>query len=107
MKDIGRLSLLMDFYGSLLTDKQYDYLYDYYFCDLTFLEIGNKHSISKNAIYDSIKKAILELEHYDSKLHLIKSYEERIKIYKKMNIDNKIFKQLLNTEVFNHGQKHK
>ncbi len=39
MKDVGRLSLLMDFYGSLLTDKQYDYLYDYYFCDLTFLEM--------------------------------------------------------------------
>lgn len=107
MKDVGRLSLLMDFYGKLLTDKQYDYLYDYYFCDLTFLEIGNKHAISKNAIYDSIKKAILELENYDSKLNLIESFKMRQKIYKELNLTQDKIQQLLETEVFSNGQKHK
>lgn len=107
MKDLVKLSQLIDFYGKLLTEKQYSYLKDYYFNDLTLNEIGEKHSISKNAIYDSIKKAINELNEYDNKLNLIKSFNDRMNLYNKFNFDESIKKQLLETEVFNYGQKHK
>lgn len=107
MKDIFHLTQLIDFYGVLLTDKQQSYLKDYYFNDLTLLEIGEKHSISKNAIYDSIKKAIVELEQYDLKLKLIDGFNKRMEIYSKINLSNKDKEKLLLTEVINYGKEHK
>lgn len=107
MKEVVRITQLIDFYGSLLTKKQQDNLIDYYFNDLTFEEIGEKYNISKNAIYDSIKKSIYELEQYDSKLKLIDGFNLRMKIYSEINIDDKTKSKLLLTEVVNYGKKYK
>lgn len=107
MRDIFHLTQLIDFYGILLTDKQRSYLKDYYFNDLTLLEIGEKYSISKNAIHDSIKKSIIELEEYDLKLGLIDGFNKRMEIYSKMNLSEKDKEKLLLTEVVNYGKKHK
>lgn len=85
MKQIKKISLLIDFYGKLLTNKQLLYLNDYYFNDFSLNEIAQNNKVTKNAVYDSIKKSILELEKYESKLFLIKSYFLRMKLYKKIN----------------------
>lgn len=104
MKEVLKSSQLIDFYGKLLTEKQYQYLIDYYFNDLTIVEMADKYKISKNAIFDSIKKSIKELEWYESKLNLIASFEKRINLYKNLKIDEKTLNQLLSTEAINYGK---
>ena len=36
--------------------------------------------VSRNAIYDNIKKAIHSLEKYEEKLQLLKKHQERLKL---------------------------
>lgn len=103
--DILKISLLIDFYGKLLTQKQQIYLNDYYFKNFSLSEIAKTYCISKNAIYDAIKKSIIELENYDNKLKLIDGFNNRIKIYKKINLDKKIMEELLSTEVIKYAKK--
>lgn len=61
---------LFDIYGNLLTEKQQTYFKDYYFFDLSFSEIAENYEISRNAVFDQIKKAIANLCDIDSKLCL-------------------------------------
>ncbi|MEG0124266.1 MAG: hypothetical protein RSA40_01240 [Malacoplasma sp.] len=104
MKNIPEISLLIDFYGNLLTDKKILYLDDYYFKDLSLIEIAQKYSVSKNAIFDSINNSVIELNKYEEKLNFIKKYKMRINIYNKLN--NDILKnELLATEVYNNFKK--
>lgn len=102
--NIEHITLLIDFYGELLTEKQKNYLVDYYFNDLTLSEIGEENSISKNAVYDSITKAIKELNNYEEKLNLIKSYQTRIVLYESIK-DIELKNKLLETEVYNKWKK--
>ena len=50
------LSILYDYYGELLTDKQQNYFKDYYFDNLTLSEISENYNISRNAIHKSLKE---------------------------------------------------
>ena len=60
----------MDCYCDLLTDKQQDYLTLYYEEDLSLAEIAEDLNVSRNAVYDNLKRAVASLEDYESKLHL-------------------------------------
>lgn len=103
MKDIVEIGLLIDFYGKLLTNKQYQNLVDYYFHDFSLSEIAEDNNVSKNAIYDSIKKSEIELKKYESSLGFIKNYLKRLEIYNNIK-DNKLKQSLLETEVVNYGK---
>lgn len=98
MKDLSKISLLIDFYGNLLTKKQYAHLVDYYFNDLSLNEIASQENVSKNAIYDSIKKSENELLKYEQKLNFIDRFLKRVKLYEQIN-DKKIREQLIETEM--------
>lgn len=59
------LSVLLDFYGDTLTQKQKDVLELYYNEDLSLAEIAEHEKISRQGVRDSIKRgedALLELE---------------------------------------------
>ena len=71
-----RLSLLMDFYSPLLTDKQREVLNDFIINNLSISEIAGNDLISRQAINDLIKRTIKTLEKYESKLGLLKKYQE-------------------------------
>lgn len=71
------LSILYDYYGELLTDKQQNYFKDYYFDNLTLSEISENYNISRNAIHKSLKEIEEKLLYYEEKLKL---YEKNIKI---------------------------
>ena len=71
MKDLHKISLLIDAYGSLLTNKKLEYIKMHYFEDLSLSEIAKINNVTKNAIYDSIKITLLELENYEVKLKII------------------------------------
>ena len=64
------LTILYDYYGELLTSKQQVYFEDYYFNNLSLQEIGQNYSISRNAVYNSLKEIEKKLNHYEDVLKL-------------------------------------
>lgn len=61
----------MDYYGSLLTDKQRDIMEWYYDDDLSLAEIAEVNKTSRQAIHDLIKRCYKQLLSYESKLNLL------------------------------------
>jgi predicted DNA-binding protein YlxM (UPF0122 family) len=76
-----RMGLLHDFYGPLLTPKQRSCIQLYYEADLSLAETAEKFGSSRQAVYDLLKRTEKILEEYESKLGLLKKYEERQKRY--------------------------
>ncbi|MHA7963001.1 YlxM family DNA-binding protein [Paenibacillus sp. CAU 1782] len=70
-----RINLLLDFYESLLTDKQRSMLIYYYHDDFSLGEIASELGVSRQAVYDNLKRAESALEHYESKLRLLARHE--------------------------------
>lgn len=90
-----RVNLLMDMYGQLLTEKQRNYLTLYYDEDLSLSEIAEELNVSRNAVYDNLKRAIALLEDYESKLKLLDKHEKRKKLIEEMEeFDNQDHDQL-------------
>ena len=69
--EIAKASLLYDFYGALLTEKQRQVMALYHEENLSLSEIAGEFGISRQAVHDTLKKAELALEDYESKLNLI------------------------------------
>lgn len=70
MEDFVYYSSLFDYYSSLLTKTQQDYFKDYYFNNLTLVEIADNYNISKNAISKTLKEVKEKLDYYESNLKL-------------------------------------
>ncbi len=75
MKDIVYYARLLDTYGGILTEKQYDMLDSYYCNDLTLDEIAQNHCISKQAVHYAIKNAEDKIEKLESQLHILEKYD--------------------------------
>ena len=78
IEQIIKVSQLYDFYSELLSQKQKQYLNDYFFNDLSLTEIAENYEISKQAVSNNIKRTIIELEQFEEKLNLIKLNNERL-----------------------------
>ncbi|WP_313891292.1 putative DNA-binding protein [Psychrobacillus sp.] len=72
-----RMNFLFDFYQALLTDKQRSYMQLYYLDDLSLGEIAEEYSISRQAVYDNIRRTEAMLEEYEEKLNLFTKFEQR------------------------------
>lgn len=72
-----RINFLFDFYQSLLTDKQRSYMELYYLDDHSLGEIAEEYEISRQAVYDNIRRTEMMLEEYEVKLNLFKKFAER------------------------------
>ncbi|MFC6331197.1 putative DNA-binding protein [Paenibacillus septentrionalis] len=70
-----RMNMLLDFYEELLTEKQRTILNFYYRDDFSLGEIAAEFGISRQAVYDNIKRAQQALESYERKLRLLTRYE--------------------------------
>lgn len=71
MNKIYETSLLLDFYGQLLTDRQYEILDLHYNNDFTLTEIAEQLSISRQGVYDNEKRGRAQLIEYENKLGLL------------------------------------
>lgn len=72
-----RMNYLYDFYYSLLTPKQQSYMSLYYLDDYSLGEIAEEYDISRQAVYDNIKRTEAMLEEYEEKLLLFQKFQER------------------------------
>jgi predicted DNA-binding protein YlxM (UPF0122 family) len=79
LEKTNRINLLFDFYQSLLTDKQRTYMKHYFHDDYSLGEIAAEFEISRQAIYEHIKRAENVLEDYEQKLRLLALHEQRAK----------------------------
>ena len=84
LKELEHINELYDFYKELLTNKQRDYFEMYYFYDNSLGEIATINNLSRNAIYDNIKKTCKILTDYESKLHLLEKSNKRLEIIEKL-----------------------
>ncbi len=75
------ISMLCDIYGKLLTEKQFEFINDYYNNDLSLSEIAENNNITRQAVRDIIKKGERKLFEYEEKLLFMKktiSQEQKI-----------------------------
>lgn len=75
-----RMNYLFDFYQSLLTPKQRSYMSFYYLDDFSLGEIAEEFEVSRQAVFDNIKRTENMLEEYEEKLLLFQKFKERTKI---------------------------
>ncbi len=85
------LSRLNSIYGPLLTEKQREVLHLYLDQDLSLKEIGEKLRISRQGVYDLIRRSLKILLELENKL----SFERRLG-----EIRDQVLKVLRDKEVF-------
>lgn len=95
------VSILLDYYRNLLSDKQKEYLVNHFEEDLSLSEIAKNNGISRQAVYDNIRRGIKQLKEYEEKLGFHerekKLYAELIKLKEDFTVErlDKIIKKLL------------
>ena len=73
------VSMLLQIYGKLLTEKQYNVLNDYYNEDLSLAEIAENNNISRQGVRDIIKKGEANLFEYEKVLQIMKRAQKNEK----------------------------
>ncbi len=71
-----KLGNLFDFYGELLTDKQKDIVELFCLQDFTFGEISEELSVSRQAVFDTMKRVEVILDNYEAKLGLFEKFNQ-------------------------------
>ena len=79
-----RINYLYDFYNSLLTPKQQSYMSLYYLDNYSLGEIAEEYKVSRQAVYDNIKRTEAMLEEYEEKLQLFQMFQKRSKLLRNM-----------------------
>ena len=86
--DRERMSLLLDYYGDLLTRHQLDIMNQYFNEDYSMNEIAEEYMISKSAVQDLIKNTINKLENYEKQIHSIETANKLKDILDEMKQEN-------------------
>ena len=74
MDKVLKITLLYDFYGELLTEKQRNVIELYYLNDYSLNEIGEDYGISRQAVHEMIKRSEKILMQYEERLLLVDKY---------------------------------
>lgn len=108
LEKIVRQSLLYDFYGELLTEHQKSIYEDVVMNDMSYSEIARLNGISRQGVYDMIKRCDKILEEYESKLLLVEKFvrakekassiKEKIGFLKQFNKDESLEELILDID---------
>lgn len=79
-----RINDLYDFYHPLLTQKQQNYMSLYYRNDFSLSEIAEECNVSRQAVYDTIKRTEQIIEEYEKKLNLYEKFRRRQKVIQQL-----------------------
>lgn len=71
MADKAELSLLLDYYGAFLTERQRELTRMSADLDMSLSEIADEVGISRQAVRDSLARAASQLEDFESKLGVL------------------------------------
>ena len=82
LKKTIKITMLFDFYGSMLTEKQKQIINSYFYNDLSLSEIADNIGISRQGVYDHLHRSEKSLKKYEANLGLLKKYN---KIRKNIN----------------------
>ena len=72
-----RLADLYDHYGKLLTPKQQEILDQYCMDDLSLAEISENLEISRQAVFDTVRKVEKQFEELEGNLNLLARHQKR------------------------------
>jgi len=91
-----RVNYLFDFYHSLLTEKQRAYVELYYLEDYSFSEIADTLKVTRQAVYDNLKRTKDLLEDYEANLGLYGAFIKRQQYYRQIreHIKNQDFNKI-------------
>lgn len=78
-------SMLLDFYGELLTEKQRECFDLHYNEDLSLAEIAEQSGISRQGVWDNIKRAEAALIGIEEKTGLIRRFSENRRELEKLS----------------------
>ncbi len=76
MKKLYEESMLYDFYGELLTEHQKFIYEDFVLNDLSLGEIAQDRGISRQGVYDIVRRCRKQLQGYEEKLKLIERFRQ-------------------------------
>ncbi len=96
------VSILCQLYGKLLTEKQFEFIDDYYNNDLSLSEIAENNEITRQAVRDIIKKGEKKLFEYEEKLMFMKRmFNQEKRINKVLSELTKIQKNYSDKQIAN------
>ena len=97
MEEKVRISILLELYGKLLTEKQYEFMDLYYNQDLSLSEIGDNEDITRQAVRTILLKSKKKLEEFENQLKFMQKEEKIKKCIEELeetNVDKKILKKI-------------
>ncbi|MTI69973.1 MAG: YlxM family DNA-binding protein [Firmicutes bacterium] len=74
---VVEIGYMFDFYGKLLSKKQRSAIELYYIHDLSLSEIGEQLKISRQGVYDTLKRAEKKLYNFEEKLRLVDKFKQK------------------------------
>lgn len=95
MEEKIKISMLLQIYGKLLTEKQYEFMDYYYNEDLSLSEIAENQNITRQAVREILSKSKTKLE----------EYEEKVRFWQKQKEVNLLLDKLENKEDLKEIQK--
>lgn len=84
MDSTARRTMLLDFYGDLLTEKQREYFDLHYNSDLSLYEIAEQSGVSRQAVWDIIRRAEQSLNEFEAKTGLVARASRRREMVEKL-----------------------
>lgn len=106
VEKLVEIGILFDFYGKLLTEKQYGVVELFYIEDFSLSEIGEELNITRQGVYDTLKRAEEKLYQYESTLGLASKFRENHHNIKrilelteeiKSSVENEDYKEIIDS----------
>ena len=108
MEKLLKINIYFDFYGKLLTPKQYQIIELYYLNDYSLTEIAECLDITRQGVFDTLKRAEDKLFNYEKQLGLvdkIQSSQSAIKNIRRLALEiNEIGIKINNKNIINKSQ---